>query len=356
VGSCQIRNYVNEDIVLCGAFAYILSDDELEIIGISDPETPSPIGFCYLQSPASECAVQNSYAYVREYSGLEIIDISDPANPVAVGFYESEQPYDRGGVGVTGNYAYSSCYLGIEIVNVENPEAPYLAGRYYNMPNGFREIFFDGNLAYVVGFYGLIVLQLGQPTIFGDSRIEPDTLLAYYAQAIDTMTATIHLGDFMGGYAASDVDIPSLAINGTISPVSSAVLPSHPGFFGEVLAIDVILRDLLSAYGTLWDTTTQTYSVSGQFGDGAPLAGNGEFVVIGHRLGDVDGSGCIDIDDVVFLVHHIFANGPAPPLVDIGDVDCSGDIDVDDAVYLINHIFSGTALPGDQDGDGAPEC
>lgn len=61
--------------------------------------------------------------------------------------------------------------------------------------------------------------------------------------------------------------------------------------------------------------------------------------------GDCDGSGEIDVDDVVFLIEYIFADGPAPDPIDIGDVDCSDSIDIDDAVYLINFIFSGGPPP-----------
>jgi hypothetical protein len=61
--------------------------------------------------------------------------------------------------------------------------------------------------------------------------------------------------------------------------------------------------------------------------------------------GDVDGSGEIDIDDVVYLLDYIFAAGPAPVPLESGDVDCSGGIDIDDIVYLITFIFSGGPEP-----------
>jgi len=72
--------------------------------------------------------------------------------------------------------------------------------------------------------------------------------------------------------------------------------------------------------------------------------------------GDADGSGGIDIDDVVFLVGYIFAGGPAPEPLASGDADCSGGIDIDDAVYLIAYVFSGGPAPCDPDGDSIPNC
>jgi len=70
--------------------------------------------------------------------------------------------------------------------------------------------------------------------------------------------------------------------------------------------------------------------------------------------GDADGSGSVDIDDVVFLVAYIFAGGPAPSPLAAGDADCSGAID--DIVYLIAYIFSGGNAPCDPDGDSIPDC
>jgi hypothetical protein len=62
--------------------------------------------------------------------------------------------------------------------------------------------------------------------------------------------------------------------------------------------------------------------------------------------GDCDGSGEVDIDDVVYLIAYIFSEGPPPDPLPVGDVDCSGDVDIDDVVYLIAYIFS----------EGPPPC
>lgn len=64
-------------------------------------------------------------------------------------------------------------------------------------------------------------------------------------------------------------------------------------------------------------------------------------------VGDADGSGQWDIDDVVYLIAFIFAGGPAPtpyPLAS-GDANCDCMIDIDDVVYLIAFIFTGGPAP-----------
>ena len=64
--------------------------------------------------------------------------------------------------------------------------------------------------------------------------------------------------------------------------------------------------------------------------------------------GDADGSGELDIDDVVYLIQYIFSSGPEPvPYVCVGDCNGSGDVDIDDVVYLINYIFAGGPAPVD---------
>lgn len=66
---------------------------------------------------------------------------------------------------------------------------------------------------------------------------------------------------------------------------------------------------------------------------------------IHYVKGDADGSGAVDVSDVVFLVAFIFSGGPAPDPYAQGDADCSGTIDISDAVYLIAHIFTGGPAP-----------
>ena len=89
---------------------------------------------------------------------------------------------------------------------------------------------------------------------------------------------------------------------------------------------------------------------------GAGLIACGTFVLIGHVPGDADASGIVDVDDVVFLINYVFAQGPEPVPIESGDVDCSGTVDVDDVVWLINFIFSSGNAPCDIDGDGMLDC
>jgi predicted outer membrane repeat protein len=76
----------------------------------------------------------------------------------------------------------------------------------------------------------------------------------------------------------------------------------------------------------------------------------------GFVCGDVDASGDVDIDDVVYLIAYIFSGGPEPDPYEAGDADCSVGVDIDDVVYLIAYIFSGGPEPCNPDGIGEPDC
>ncbi len=118
---------------------------------------------------------------------------------------------------------------------------------------------------------------------------------------------------------------------------------------------------VISSGGT--DGASENYRVEGTTGQIATGSGSSENYGINHGFwqvwyitGDADGSGEIDIDDVVHLIAYVFSGGPPPEPLLAGDADCSGDVDIDDVVYLISYIFSGGNAPGDPDGDGIPDC
>lgn len=61
--------------------------------------------------------------------------------------------------------------------------------------------------------------------------------------------------------------------------------------------------------------------------------------------GDANGSGEIEVSDIIYLVNYIFLYGPEPDPYLCGDVDCDGDIRLVDIIYLINYVFRGGPPP-----------
>jgi hypothetical protein len=61
--------------------------------------------------------------------------------------------------------------------------------------------------------------------------------------------------------------------------------------------------------------------------------------------GDVNGSGSINVADVIYLVVYIFQGGAYPIDPYHGDMDCDGSCNIGDAIYLLNYIFAGGPAP-----------
>jgi len=71
-----------------------------------------------------------------------------------------------------------------------------------------------------------------------------------------------------------------------------------------------------------------------------------------YICGDVQSSGNVDIDDVMYLIDYIFTGGPEPqctPIEECADADLSGNVDIDDIIYLTNYIFLGGPAPCNPD-------
>jgi YVTN family beta-propeller protein len=91
--------------------------------------------------------------------------------------------------------------------------------------------------------------------------------------------------------------------------------------------------------------------ISRHDGNGSPLdfyyLGDGpNHMDFNYVPGDVNGDWLVNIGDAVYLVRHIFHNGPRPLFPAWrGDVNADGNINVGDAVYLTSLIFRQTEKP-----------
>jgi hypothetical protein len=83
--------------------------------------------------------------------------------------------------------------------------------------------------------------------------------------------------------------------------------------------------------------------------------GTQDVILFDYICGDADGSGQIDIDDVIFMIQCIFVDCLGVPMERL-DVTCDGVLDIDDVVHMVSYIFAGGYDPCDIDGDGVPDC
>ncbi len=60
--------------------------------------------------------------------------------------------------------------------------------------------------------------------------------------------------------------------------------------------------------------------------------------VLDYR-GDVNGSGSVELGDIIFLINYLFKEDVPPTPVSVGDVNCDRVVDLGDVVFLLNFLF-----------------
>jgi hypothetical protein len=186
---------------------------------------------------------------------------------------------------------------------------------------------------------GMTVNDLGKIAIF-----VPQSQTTDYA----SNSAPALSGDLITDNGEGSV---SASVTYTDSDDNTAVL-RNLHFGDQTLEMTACVKDYQA--GTMFEANVTAdsggwYDYYFEFSDGAETATtsiDSIFVDLQTFVpGDADGSGDVDIDDVVYLIEYIFSGGPAPDPIESGDGDCSGSVDIDDAVYLILYIFSGGPPP-----------
>ena len=130
-----------------------------------------------------------------------------------------------------------------------------------------------------------------------------------------------------------------------------AIYPKADTTAREIIGSDFNPSDGWSFY---WDASSKPegeyllaavgIDITGHVGEGTTWMSR--LYATSYNHGDVNNSGEIDIDDVVYLVSYVFTGGPEPiPELAVGDTDCSGEVDIDDVVYLVSYIFTGGPPP-----------
>jgi hypothetical protein len=176
--------------------------------------------------------------------------------------------------------------------------------------------------------------------------IDPDTMYALQAFGVNPDSAAIYLGDFIDGHTAGDIDPLSLLINDSIAPTSWSMFSSHPDFYCDGLEIYAPIKDIIINYGVLFDTTEQSYTLSGQFVDSIAFSAQGTLIIIGHISGDLNNDGQINLSDIVYMINYLYMDGPSPVPMETGDVNCTGTIDIQDVTFLIIYLYNNGPEPG----------
>ncbi len=290
---------------------------------------------------------------------IEAVAMGDPIPNV--GYDTLQNPFFWAGSGTfwpPNTVASPSVY----VVNDKGQTIQTLRSRYpetslvNNLPVGVTtEI--EGAVTYLYGYHlwymdetdarELVDYMMGDTTAgsIAATIIEPETMYVMFANAMDVQSGRVYVAYEDSLYTVADVDPSSILVNGAITPLSTEIVSGPAIIGGEALAADIDLRPFVRGYGAAWDTTLQTYTVTGSLTDGTPLGLEGRFILIGHISGDANGDNVVNIGDAIFVINYVFRDGQAPSLEAAGDANADGAVDIGDAVYLVHYIFRGGPRP-----------
>jgi len=157
-----------ESIAVAGNYAYVVdsTSEDLKVIDVSNPATPSLAGSLGIGSFPVSITVAGNYAYVvdENLDDLKVIDISNPASPsltgsLGIGAFPKS-------LAVAGNYAYvvDSGSDDLKVIDISNPASPSLTGS-LGIGLGPSSVAVAGNYAYVVDSFSndLKVIDISNP-------------------------------------------------------------------------------------------------------------------------------------------------------------------------------------------------
>jgi len=192
-----------------------------------------------------------------------------------------------------------------------------------------------GAVAFAHDIAGAVVFE-NDVWVYPNSGYQPDTI-GMLLDTLSVLAATDSIEDLSSFYAVCQ-DI-------TLGPDSCIAVCKVKA--SSLIGLFTLRGNIDKGLNWITDNGINCEGCDVQF----PKPGGGPTCV----AGDANGSGGVDIDDVVYLIGYIFSGGPPPVEANCcGDANGSCGVDIDDVVYLIGYIFSGGPAPLDACGTCPP--
>jgi len=154
------------DLVISDSYAYVLNAGSgLQILDIADPSSVGTIGSLSMPGDASGLAVSAPWAFVADgFSGLEVVDLSNPSSPEIRRTFET--PFFAYAVGLSGSFAYvAEGGAGLQTIDITDPAAPKSIGN-LSTRGSPQNISIFGQRAYLAeGGSGIEIVDLSNPTL-----------------------------------------------------------------------------------------------------------------------------------------------------------------------------------------------
>jgi len=269
---------IPRSVAVSGNYAYVVDfgSDDLKVIDISTPSSPTIVGIENIGSLPTSIAVSGDHAYVVDQSSddLKVIDISSPGTPFIIGSLPIGSSPTA--VAVSGNYAYvvDGGSDDLKVIDISVPGTPTLAGS-LPLGNNPTSITVSGNFAYVVdiGSADLKVIDIsvpGTPTLTGSLPLGPDprsiTVSGNFAYVVDWVSEDLKVIDistastpFLVGDLPIGTQPNSVSVAGNYAYVVDVAI-------GDLKVIDVSTPDTpILVESLLFGTVPFSVTVSGNY-------------------------------------------------------------------------------------------
>ena len=180
----------------------------LYLLDISDPDSPSTIGFYEAHGFPRDHAVSGDYVYLATEYRLLAIDISDPGAPAHVGSYGGPGTIWPRDVEVLFPYAYLADHLnGFTVLDVSDPTDMTLVGEIV-LPEGAHRLAVSEGYAFVADYEGdLLVVDVGDPM---DPQVTGSVpLLSTYSLDVTVVGDLLFVMDWSTILQIFDISVPA---------------------------------------------------------------------------------------------------------------------------------------------------
>ena len=174
----------------------------------------------------------------------------------------------------------------------------------------------------------------------------PARMYAIMKNEIEKHYGALTIKNFPNEFTAADIDRNSIRINGDI--ISSTFSLHYPELnpCDQYIRAEFSIKEFILGYGQIWDTTLESFAVTGRYLNGTEFAVEGEVTIIGHRSGDLNRDGQSNVQDLTVLIDFIFRGGSLPDIEGVADVNGTcGSVNIADMTYLVEYLFRGGPKP-----------
>ena len=178
----------------------------LEIVDITNPAAPEPLGRILLPARIDDVVVAGNLAYVADsYWGLQIVDITDSTAPFLVGSLNVGTR--AAAIAIDENHVYLvDTYEGLRIIDVADPTAPVVVQ--HLDPEPFpQDVVIVDDRAYLSAWNGIFIYDVADPTNSIQLSVIPDGNVINY-EGITVRDDIVYAAARQGGLHVWDVSDP----------------------------------------------------------------------------------------------------------------------------------------------------